>query len=86
MPSCGQIEEMEHTEKSVKVSHRSTQREGRVGHGNEKVGEKRNFRDSCDTEGREAVSAQRPRGEAVAHHPFGKFKLVRRGETRGEKL
>ena len=40
-----QIEEMQQTEKAVKAGPCSTQLEGRVGHGNEKVGEKHRFRD-----------------------------------------
>jgi hypothetical protein len=43
------IEEMEHKEKAVKAAPRITQLEGRVGRGNENVGEKRRFRDACDT-------------------------------------
>ena len=43
-----QIEEME---KAVKAGPCFTQLEGRVGHGNEKVGEKRRFRDACDAQG-----------------------------------
>jgi hypothetical protein len=58
-----QIEEMEQKETALKAAPRSTQLEGRVGHGNEKVGEKRRFLDACGTGGCEAVSAQGPRGE-----------------------
>ncbi len=57
-----QIEEMEQKEKAVKAAPWSTQLEGRVGHGNEKVGEKRRFREACDTGACETVSAQGPRG------------------------
>ena len=48
----GQIEAMEHKEKAVKAVSEAAawppQLEGRVGHGNEKVGEKRRYRDACD--------------------------------------
>jgi hypothetical protein len=62
-----QIEEMEQKETALKAAPRSTQLEGRsrVGHGNEKVGEKRRFRDACGNGGCEAVSAQGPRGEGA---------------------
>ena len=56
-----QIEEMEQTEKAVTAGPCSTQREGSVGHGNEKVGEKRRSRDACDA-GREGTG-QGLRGE-----------------------
>ena len=46
-----QIEETEQTEKVVKASPCFTQFEGKVGCGNEKVGEKRRFRDACDAGG-----------------------------------
>jgi hypothetical protein len=46
-----QIEEMEHKEKAAKADPLSTQLEGRVVHGNEKVGEKRRFREAFDTRG-----------------------------------
>ena len=46
-----QIEEMEQNEKAVKAGTCSTQLEGRVGRGNERVGEKRWFRDACDAGG-----------------------------------
>ncbi len=46
-----QIEEMEQNEKAVKAGPCFTQREGRVRHGNEKVGKKRRFRDACDAGG-----------------------------------
>ena len=49
--STRQIEEMEQKEKSFKAGPGSTQLEGRVGHGNEKVGEKRRLRDACDAGG-----------------------------------
>ncbi len=46
-----QIEEMEHKEKAGKAGPCSTQLEGSVGHGNEKVVEKRRTRDACDAGG-----------------------------------
>ena len=46
-----QIEEMEQKEKAVQAGPCSTQLEGSVGRGNEKVGEKRRFRDACDAGG-----------------------------------
>ena len=46
-----QIEETEQNEKAGKAGPCLTQLEGRVGHGNEKVGEKRRFRDACDAGG-----------------------------------
>ncbi len=46
-----QIGEMEQKEKAVKAGPCSTQLEGSVGRGNEKVGEKRRFRDACDAGG-----------------------------------
>jgi hypothetical protein len=55
---------MMHKEKAVKTDAWSTELEGRVGHGDEKVGEKRGFRDVCDTGGGGAVAAaQGPHGE-----------------------
>jgi hypothetical protein len=42
-----QMEEMEQKEKAVKAGPCFTQFEGSVGRGNEKVGEKRRFRDAC---------------------------------------
>ncbi len=57
-----QIEEMEYKEHAAKAGAWSTGLEGRVvGHGSEKVGEKRRFRDACDT----------GRGEAAEEGPFG---------------
>jgi hypothetical protein len=46
-----QIEAMEQKEKAVMAGPCSTQLEGRVERGNEKVGEKRRFRDACDAGG-----------------------------------
>ena len=46
-----QIEEMEKKERAVKDGPCFTQLEGRVGCGNEEVGEKRRFRDACDAGG-----------------------------------
>ena len=60
-----QIEEMEHKEKAVEAGPCSSHLEGRVGHENEKVGEKHRFRDACDTGGGEAA-AQGPCGEEGA--------------------
>ena len=62
-----QIEAMEHKEKAVKAVSEAgawpTQLEGRVGHGNEKVGEKRRSRDVCDTGGGE-VARQQQQGKS----------------------
>ena len=46
-----QMEEMEQKEKAVKAGPSVAEFEGRVGHGKEKVGEKRRFRDACDAGG-----------------------------------
>ena len=46
-----QMEEMEQKEKAVKAGPCLTQLEGKGGHGNEKAGEKRRFRDACDAGG-----------------------------------
>ena len=46
--SMRQIEEMEQKEKAVKAGPCLTQLEGRFGRGNERVGEKRRFRDARD--------------------------------------
>ena len=62
-----QIEEMEHKEKAVKAVSEAgawqTQLEGRVGHGNEKVGKKRRFREACDTGGGEAAKQHKQQGK-----------------------
>jgi hypothetical protein len=44
-----QTEEMEYEELPAKAGALSTGLEGRVGHSSGKVGEKRRFRDACDT-------------------------------------
>jgi hypothetical protein len=63
MPIIRQIEEMEYKEQAAKTGAWSTGLEGRVvGHGSEKVGEKRLFRDACDTGRGEAAQAG-PHGE-----------------------
>jgi hypothetical protein len=63
MPIIRQIEEMEYKEQAVKTGAWSTGLEGRVvGHGSEKVGEKRLFRDACDT-GRGESGQAGPHGE-----------------------
>ena len=49
-----QIEEMEYEEQAAKAGVWSSGLEGRVGYGSEKVGEKRRFRDACDTGGETA--------------------------------
>ena len=73
-----QIEEMEQKETAVKAGPCFTQLEGRVGHGNEKVGEKRRFRDACDA----GVARQcQHRGHAVRE--VGRE--VRSSGTRGRK-
>ena len=59
MATMRQIEEMEQKEKAIKAGPCFIQLEG--GHGNEKVGEKRRFRDACDAGG-EGIG-QRLRGE-----------------------
>jgi hypothetical protein len=57
-----QIKEMEYKEQAAKGGAWSTRLEDRVGHGSGKVGEKRRFRDACDTGwGEEAEEG--PRGE-----------------------
>ena len=70
--SMRQTEEMEQKEKAVKAGPGKTQLEGRVGHGNEKVGEKRRFRDVCDAGGEGTGLGQVMHGEG--------------GETGDEKL
>ena len=47
--SIRQIEEMKYEEQAAKAGAWSTGLEGRVGHGSGKVGEKRRFRNACDT-------------------------------------
>jgi hypothetical protein len=68
-----QIEEMEYKEQAAKAGAWSTGLGGRVGHASGKVGEKRRFRDACDTGWGEAAE-QGPRGEGA------------RGGVGGEKL
>ena len=58
-----QMEEMEQKEKAVKAGPCFTQFEGSVGRGNEKVGEKRRFRDACAAGGE--GTGQGLRGEGV---------------------
>ena len=58
-----QIEEMEQQEKAVKAGPCSTQLEGSVGNVNEKVGEKRRFREACDAVAGEAAGLVLLRGE-----------------------
>jgi hypothetical protein len=60
-----QIEEMEYKEQAAKAGAWSTGLGGRVGHGSGKVGEKRRFRDACDTGWGEAVE-EGPRSEGGA--------------------
>ena len=60
-----QIEEMEQKEKAVKAGPGSTQLEGRVGHGHEKVGEKRRVRDACDAGGEAAGQGLRGEGSGA---------------------
>ena len=57
-----QIEGMEYKEQAAKTGVWSTGLEVRVGHASGKVGEKRRFRDACDTGWGEAVE-EGPRGE-----------------------
>jgi hypothetical protein len=66
-----QIEETEQKEKAVKAGPCSTQLEGSVGNVNEKVGEKRRFREACD---------------AVAGEAAGQGLRGERDGARGEKL
>ena len=54
---------MEQNEKEVKTDPCLTQIEVRVGHGNEKVVEKRRFRDTCDAGGEGTDLGQGMRGE-----------------------
>ncbi len=65
-----QIEEMEQKEKAVKAGPCFTQPEGRVEHGNEKVGEKRRFREACDAVAGEAAG-QGLRGEGALAGRWG---------------
>ena len=58
-----QIEEMKQMEKALKAGPCSSQLEGSVGNVNEKVGEKRRFREACNSEAGEAAG-QGLRGEA----------------------
>ena len=55
-----QIEDMEQKEKAVKAGPCLTHLEGRVGHENEKVGEKRRVHDACN-----AGAGQQDRGFKV---------------------
>jgi hypothetical protein len=55
------IEEMEYEEQAAKAGPWSSGLKGRVGHGSEKVGGKRRFRDACDT----GWGEEGPRGEGV---------------------
>ena len=66
-----QTEEMEYEEQEVKTGAWSTGLEGRVGYGSGKVGEKRRFRNACDTGW----------GEEADEGPHGEG-----GGTEGEKL
>ena len=65
-----QIEEMEQKEKDVKAGPCFTQLEGRVGHGNEKVGEKRRFRDACDAGGEGTGQGLRGEGGGAGSEKF----------------
>ncbi len=58
-----QIEGMEQKEKAVKAGPCLTHLEGRVGHENEKVGEKRRVRDACNAGARLGAAGQGFRGE-----------------------
>jgi hypothetical protein len=57
-----QMEEMEQKQEAVKAGPCLTQLEGRVGRGNEKVCEKRRFRDACDAGGEETGQGLRGEG------------------------
>jgi hypothetical protein len=72
-----QIEETEQTEKAVKAGPCSTQLEGRVGRGNEKVGEKRRFHEACD-----AGARQQGRGCAERETGRGARSLTTRERKR----
>ena len=74
-----QIEEMEQTDKAVKAGPGSTQLEGRVGHGNEKVGEKRRVRDACDAGGEAAEHGLRGEGGGAGDE---KLERKRKKETK----
>jgi hypothetical protein len=89
-----QIEEMEQEEKAVKPGPCLTQLEGRVWHGNEKLGEKRRFRDTCDAGGEETGQGLRGEGGAAGgeklenktkkeatHKPQGSFQGQGKGEA-----
>ena len=60
------MDRMEQKEKAVKAGPCFTQLEGRVGQGNEKVGEKRRFRDACDVGGEGAGQGLRGEGGGAA--------------------
>jgi hypothetical protein len=76
------IEEMEQKENAVKAAVKAgpcfTQVEGRVGHGNEKVGEKCRLRDACDAGGEGTGQGQRPSTSRVASKAKAKRRLWRR--------
>ena len=89
-----QIEAMEHKEKTVKAVSEAgawpPQLEGRGGHGNQKVGEKRRVREACDTGGGEAARQQQQGkggggawagGEALKVNP-AKFSHTRKDKVR----
>ena len=67
-----QMEEMEPKEKAVKAGPCLTKLEGRVGRGNEKVGEKRRFRDACDAGGAETGQGLRGEGAGAGAEKGGK--------------
>ena len=69
--SMRQIEEMEQTEKAVKAGPCLPQLEGRVGHGNEKVGEKRRFRDARDAGGEGTAQGLRGEGGGAGGEKLG---------------
>ena len=78
--SMRQTEEMEQKEKAVKAGPGKTQLEGRVGHGNEKVGEKRRVRDACDAGGEAAGHELRGEGGGA-----GDEKLERKGKKEAKQ-
>jgi hypothetical protein len=70
------IEEIEYKEQAAKAGAWSSGLEGRVGHGSREVGEKRRFRDACETGWGEAAE-EGPRGEGGK-----KLKEKRQKETK----
>jgi hypothetical protein len=72
-----QIETMEYKEQAAKSGAWSTGLEGRVGHGSGKVGEKRRFRDACET----GWARRQKRGRAVREARSSKTRARKRPNT-----